>query len=93
MVELVANTGNPDQTLHSAASDLGLHSFCGVMRLIIFGLKKKKSWNYDKKAVRLTNSNSRILKYGKECVQLYRVIMISVRLNLSCSEELLIRSI
>ena len=42
MVELVANAGDPDQMLHSVASDLGLHSFCGVTRLIIFGLKKKK---------------------------------------------------
>ena len=26
MVELFANSGDPDQTPHSAASDLGLHS-------------------------------------------------------------------
>ena len=25
MAKLVANNGDPDQTLHSAASDLGLH--------------------------------------------------------------------
>ena len=25
MVEVFANSGDPDQTLHSAASDLGLH--------------------------------------------------------------------
>ena len=26
MIELFANSGDPDQVLHSAASDLGLHS-------------------------------------------------------------------
>ena len=25
MIELFANSGDPDQTLHSVASDLGLH--------------------------------------------------------------------
>ena len=37
MVELFANSGDPDQMLHSAASDLGLHCFpitlLGVSRL------------------------------------------------------------
>ena len=27
MIEQFANSGDPDQMLHSAASDLGLHSF------------------------------------------------------------------
>ena len=37
MVDLIANSGGPDQTLHSAASSLGLHclpvTFLGVSRL------------------------------------------------------------
>ena len=37
MVELFANSGDPDQTPHSAASDLGLHclpnTLLGVSRL------------------------------------------------------------
>ena len=37
MVELFANGGDPDQTLHSAASDLGLHclpvTLLGISRL------------------------------------------------------------
>ena len=37
MVELFANSGDPDQTLRSAASDLGLHclpvTLLGVSRL------------------------------------------------------------
>ena len=37
MVELFANSGDPDQTLHFAASDLGLHCYpitlLGVSRL------------------------------------------------------------
>ena len=37
MIELVANSGDPDETLHSAASDLGLHclpiTLLGVSRL------------------------------------------------------------
>ena len=37
MVELFANSGDPDQTLHSVASDLGLHCLSitrlGVSRL------------------------------------------------------------
>ena len=37
MVELFANSGDPDQMLHSAASDLGLHclpiTLLGVARL------------------------------------------------------------
>ena len=37
MVALFANSGDPDQTLHSAASDLGLHclpnTLLGVSRL------------------------------------------------------------
>ena len=37
MVELFANSGDPDQMLHSVASDLGLHCFpvslLGVSRL------------------------------------------------------------
>ena len=37
MVELFANSGDPDQTPHSVASDLGLHccqlSFLGICRL------------------------------------------------------------
>ena len=37
MVELIANSGDPDQTPHSAASDLGLHCLpvplLGISRL------------------------------------------------------------
>ena len=37
MIELFANSGNPDQTTHSAASDLGLHclpsTLLGVSRI------------------------------------------------------------
>ena len=37
MVELFANSGDPDQMLHSAASDLGLHclpnTLLGVSRI------------------------------------------------------------
>ena len=37
MVELFANSGDPDQVLHSEASDLVLHclpiTFCGIYRL------------------------------------------------------------
>ena len=37
MVELFSNSGDPDQMLHSAASDLGLHclpvTFLGISRL------------------------------------------------------------
>ena len=37
MVELFANSGDPDQTLHSAVSDLGLHclqtTLLGVSKL------------------------------------------------------------
>ena len=33
MVELFANSGDTDQTLHSAASDLGLHSVASDLRL------------------------------------------------------------
>ena len=31
MVELYANTGDPDQTPHSAASDLGLHCLPNIL--------------------------------------------------------------
>ena len=38
MAELFANSGDPDQTLHSVASDLGLHclsvTLLGVSRLL-----------------------------------------------------------
>ena len=44
MVELFANSGDPDQMPHSAASDLGLHclpiTLLGVSRLTEDGLKK-----------------------------------------------------
>ena len=37
MIQLFANSGDPDQTLHSAVSDLGLHclpnTLLGVSRL------------------------------------------------------------
>ena len=40
MIELFANSGEPDQTLHSASSDLGLHclpvTLLGVSRLQLF---------------------------------------------------------
>ena len=38
MVELFANSGDPDQTPHSVASDLGLH-FLPVTRLGVFSLQ------------------------------------------------------
>ena len=31
MGKLFANSGDPDQTLHSAASDLGLHLVCQLL--------------------------------------------------------------
>ena len=36
MVELYANTGDPDQTPHSAASDLGLH----CLPIILLGVSR-----------------------------------------------------
>ena len=38
MVELFANSGDPDQTLHSAASDLGLH-YLPDIRLLVSSLQ------------------------------------------------------
>ena len=38
MVELFANSGDPDQMLHSAASDLGLHCL-PVTRLVVSSLQ------------------------------------------------------
>ena len=38
MVELFANSGDPDQTPHSAASDIGLH-FLPVTRLVVSSLQ------------------------------------------------------
>ena len=51
MVELFINSGEPDQTLHFAASDLGLHYFpitlLGVSRLqrVIASSEKKTLHN------------------------------------------------
>ena len=41
MVELFANSGDPDQTLHSAASDFGLHCL-SVTLLGVFRLQRVK---------------------------------------------------
>ena len=38
MVELFANSGDPDQTLHSVASDLGMHCL-SVTRLGVSSLQ------------------------------------------------------
>ena len=45
MVELFANTGDPDQTPHSAASDLGLHCL-SVTLLEISRLEWVKTYMY-----------------------------------------------
>ena len=42
IVELFANSGDPDQNLHSAASDLGLH-FLPVTRLGVYSLQPVKT--------------------------------------------------
>ena len=43
MVELLANSGDPDQMPHSAASDLGLHCF-PVNLLGVFRLQWVNAW-------------------------------------------------
>ena len=45
MVELFANSGDPDQTPRSAASDLGLH-YLPVTRLVVSGLQWFKPADY-----------------------------------------------
>ena len=45
MVELFANSGDPDLVLHSVTSDLGLHCFT-VIFLRVFGLQWKNMYGF-----------------------------------------------
>ena len=57
MVELFANSGDPNQTPHAAASDLGLH-YLPVTHLGVSSLQWVKSGNYVKLLDNSHNCNS-----------------------------------
>ena len=58
MVELSANSGDPDQMPHSAASDLGVH----CLPVTVLGISRLQ-------LVKLTFSNSRIRTDGCQKIQ------------------------
>ena len=63
MIDLFANSGDPDQTLHSAASDLGLH----CLPVILLGVSRLQ-WVKDGSAVRQFKDGSQKFVSEQKCI-------------------------